>query len=149
MRWPIVFLALAAGLLTAADNPSEEAAKKDLEQLQGAWTPTAITVDGKDVPAENVKDAKFTIKGNRYSFQHGSDTIEGTFKLDPAKKPRAIDATRTSEPDKGKTLRGIYEVDKDDLKMCFNGPDKEERPRDFASKEGRGHRYYIFKRAAP
>ena len=44
------------------------------------------------------------------------------------------------------TLLGIYEVDGDGMKTCL-APPGADRPTEFASKEGTGHMYYVWKRA--
>jgi uncharacterized protein (TIGR03067 family) len=145
-RWATVMV--AAGLLTAAQAPPGDA-KKALDQIQGTWTVVMAEADGKPLPAEQTKDLKLVVQGDKYTFKTPDHTIEGTYKLDPAKKPKTIDATRSDGPDKGKVLLGIYQVEGDQLKMCFGAPGKETRPKDFAPKAGEGFRLYVLKRSKP
>jgi uncharacterized protein (TIGR03067 family) len=71
-----------------------------------------------------------------------------TYHLSPAKTPKSIDFTPTAGPDKGKPLPGIYELDGDDLKICFGkvgGP----RPSGFTTAAGSGHVLVVLKRDRP
>jgi uncharacterized protein (TIGR03067 family) len=139
-----LFLALTVGLLLAADADD---AKKELEKLAGTWDVVSVERDGKAMPADKVKGSTLTIKGDKYVVKLGDMTIEGIYKVDPAQKPKAIDATRTNGDDKGKTLLGIFTLEGDDLKMCFNGPSNKDRPKEFNAKSGSGSALYVFKRS--
>jgi uncharacterized protein (TIGR03067 family) len=63
----------------------------------------------------------------------GKVAARGTSRIDPAKRPKAIDLTPTEGEHKGQTARGIYEVEGDTLKICFAEPDKP-RPTEFTGK---------------
>jgi uncharacterized protein (TIGR03067 family) len=130
-------------LVLAADADD---AKKELAKLAGTWSAVSIERDGKAMPADKLKSSTLTITGDKYVVKMGELMIEGVYKLDPAQKPKAIDATRTNGDDKGKTLLGIYALEGDELKMCFNGPDVKERPKEFGAKSGSGTALYVFKR---
>ena len=136
--------ALRAGLCLAADAP-QEAAKNDLESLQGTWSVVTLENDGTPSPPESVKGSTFVVKGDRYTLKGGQDTFRGTLKLDPTKKPKALDATFVDDDgkDKGKA-QGIYELDGDRLRICWREGDK--RPAEFASKPGSGARLIVLKR---
>jgi uncharacterized protein (TIGR03067 family) len=140
--------AVVAGLLAAAQAPAGDA-KKELDKLQGTWTVVTVEADGKPLPAEQTQTMKLVIQGDKYTFQTGDQRVEGTYKLDPTKKPKTIDAARSDGPDKGKVLQGIYQVDGDEMKMCFGAPGNEARPKDFAAKAGEGFRLYVLKRSKP
>jgi uncharacterized protein (TIGR03067 family) len=62
-----------------------------------------------------------------------------TFKLDAAKKPRAIDMADEM------ALPGVYEVTGDTLKMCYDASGKT-RPTKLASEEGTVMVFVVFKR---
>ena len=104
--------------------------------------------DGKAVPEETVKGARLVIKGDRHTVRVGGETMVGTHRLDPSKEPKAIDATDTEGPYKGKTIHGIYELTDDTYKVCFAAPGKD-RPTEFASKPGSGHRLIVMRRQKP
>lgn len=142
-----VLMILTTGFALAADG--KEGGKKELEKMQGTWSVVSVEADGKTLPEERTKDWKLTITGDKYTFAPGLESVEGIYFLDPRKKPRAIDATRTNGADKGKTLKGIYQLDGNNLKMCFNGPGNDERPEKFEAKAGSGFRLYVLKREKP
>src|SRR5262245_4336801 len=119
--------ALTVALLLAADADD---AKKELAKLAGTWDVVSVERDGKALPADKAKGGTLTIKGDKYVVKIGETTIEGVYKLDPSLKPKAIDAIRTNGDDKGKSLLGIFALDGDELKMCFNAPGNKDRPRE-------------------
>lgn len=133
-------LAVVAGLLLAADSPKDDAAKKDLEKLQGAWKLVA-RAEGED----NDTGARMVIKANKYTFTNGDQSEEGTFKLDPGAKPAAIDLKIESGNDKSKAQVGIYKVEGDTWTVCLGLPGETERPKEFAAKEG-SSLLFVFKR---
>src|SRR5258707_8724911 len=119
MKWQVL-VALAVGLLVAADTPKEDPAKKkDQEKLQGTWQAESFEADGNPLPEEAVKACKFTFKDEKYTFEPGDVTETGTWKLDSGKDPATVDLKIGDGPDKDKTQLGIYKVDGDMLKFCF------------------------------
>lgn len=135
---------LAVGALIAAEA---EDAKKDLEKLQGTWLLVAGERDGKEFTEEEVKKTKLFIKGDTFRIPESAvaTSQDGTIKIDPSKKPKEMDATTGSGPDKGKTWQGLYELDGDTYKVCFAPPGKD-RPKEFSSKAGSGHLLQVWKR---
>jgi len=126
-----------------------ETPDKELKKFDGTWQAVSITQDGKEAPKSDVDKVTLTVKGERYTLKTaGGEAIEGTHKLDPTKTPRTIDAVRSSGPDKGKTILGIYELTDDTFKVCFAPPGKD-RPTAFASKPGSGDRLIVMKRQKP
>jgi len=129
---------ILAAWLSAADD-------KDLAKVQGTWQRTSMVIDGKEAPAELAAKQKLTIKGNDYALKIGEMTRKGTFALDSTRSPGHIDIKSASGPNKGKILKGIYEIDGDTLKYCVALPGKD-RPTAFSSKSGSGHMLYVNKR---
>ena len=119
-----------------------EGPTKELKKFEGTWEGVSIIRDGQEV--QEVK-LLLTVKGEHYTLQMGKEMIEGTHKLDPSKSPKWIDAVRTSGPDKGKTILGIYELTDTTYKVCFSAPGKD-RPTEFSSKKGSGNRLIEMKR---
>lgn len=104
---------------------------KDAVNIEGTWVVESATVDG---------NAEDDIKGDRMTFKNGTVTVKtkqkdekGTFKLDPSRKPKAIDIT---EEGKDKSYSGIYKLEGDRLTICV--PDRADNPRptEFSAKEG-------------
>jgi thiol-disulfide isomerase/thioredoxin len=72
------------------------------------------------------------------------------FTLDPAAQPKAIDLIPEEGPAKGKTLRGIYSLEGDVLKICYVSPntpepEKKPRPSEFAAGKGSGYVLLVFR----
>jgi uncharacterized protein (TIGR03067 family) len=116
-----------------------------LKKFEGTWEMASGERDGKPVSADVVKTARLVVQGNRHTVKVGDDTMVGTHKLDPTTTPKAIDATDTEGPFKGKTIRGIYELTDDVFRVCFAPPDKE-RPKEFTTKSGTGTLLHSWKR---
>ena len=139
MKWLTVFcvaLALnsAPARMFAGDNSLDE-------KLDGEWVLTSFEKDGKKVPEEDFKGMKirFVTSSGTVAVTKGEKTLaEGKVDVDPAKQPKTINVTITSEgPQKGKNSLGIYRVDGDFLTLCMNESGTV-RPKDFASKPGSG-----------
>ncbi len=145
MKWQLPMI-LAVGMCLAADDPKDDAAKKELDMLQGTWTTLSIEEDGKALPAEKLKGSEMVIKGDKYTFKLGDMSEEGTLKLDPAKKPKTVDISITSGQDKGKKQLGLYELSAESFKLCVTRPELE-RPKGIAAKEGSENILFTFKRA--
>jgi uncharacterized protein (TIGR03067 family) len=131
-------MVLVAGLLLAADAKKDDA-KKDSDALQGTWRPVSAERGGQE-QGDDAKQHTLAFEGDKFTVKRNDEVmVKGTFKLDASKKPRTIDMTVTEgrrDDDKGKKILGIYELDKDSLKWCTAEPGGEERPKEFATKEG-------------
>jgi uncharacterized protein (TIGR03067 family) len=133
---PQLFLVLAVSALVAADTASDDV-KKELKKFEGTWVIESLEVDGQKQPADLFKGVKLTCKDDTFTYVDPMGTHKGTFKVDIAKKPKHIDITFTDGPEKGNTIKGIYEIDGDTYKVCIPMGGKE-RPTEFTSKGGNG-----------
>lgn len=106
-------LAIVAVVLAGAGGPPPG----DAEKLQGRWRVITARDSGRDAP-EGVGDLSLVVTGDRMVMKGKGEKSwrPMTFKLDPAKKPRWIDLWI----DKTGPFPGIYELDGDTLKICFN-----------------------------
>jgi uncharacterized protein (TIGR03067 family) len=130
---------LVAGFAFAADGG------KDLKQLQGTWVRASVERNGQAVSADELKDIRLTITGDKYTLDEGKDKRTGTFKLDESKTPKTLDIISDAGPNKGKTLKAIYKIEGDTFTYCVAGPDKD-RPTEFSAKAGSGHTLLVNKR---
>ena len=137
--------ALAFGLVAVADDKDPKDAKAELERFTGTWRGVSVVRDGKDVPKPEAEAVRLVVMGEKYTLMESGETIEGTHKLDPTKKPKEIDAVRTKGPHKGETLRGLYELSEDTFIVCFAAPGKD-RPKELKAEGGPGLRVLAFKR---
>jgi uncharacterized protein (TIGR03067 family) len=130
-----VFAVSFLGFLASAAGQETGDAGKHLKKLQGSWMVVAMEVKGVKLPEDKLKDVdiKLVVKDGKYA-QHvlGQVQEEGTFKLDPSKKPAAIDFSIQSGKDKGKTQHGIYEIKGDTWRICVGQPGSK-RPTAFTS----------------
>jgi uncharacterized protein (TIGR03067 family) len=120
--------------LHAEDN------KKDQEKLQGKWSVVSAERDGQ--AHDKIKDDKLVIASDRITITKASGNEEPavTFTLDATKKPKHIDVMVS-----GMTMQAIYELDGDNLKLCFARPGAE-RPGDFTTKAGSERMLVVLKR---
>ena len=121
-----LFGLIAVTVLIAA-SAGNDAAKKDLEKFQGNWQLISMERDGKKTPPEDAKKITLTIQGDKFILRKDAVTIsEGTMKLDATKKPKQINETLTTGPNKGKIFSAIYEVDDEQhqhlLRRRWQGP---------------------------
>jgi uncharacterized protein (TIGR03067 family) len=139
-------LIAAVSLFLGAGTPSNRPRNPDEEFLQGTWAPAYLEVNAKQMPVENLKDARLSVRGERYTFTMGVTRLEMTYRMDAAQKPRAIDMTITAGPDKGKVLHGIYEFKGETFKICRHVLPDKERPTGFATRPESGLTIIVWKR---
>jgi uncharacterized protein (TIGR03067 family) len=105
--------------------------------LQGSWSVTALEVDGQEIPAGMLGDARVVVKGNRFESTGMGAVYEGVIELDTSSTPRWLDMIFDAGPEKGNTNPGIYEVNGDSWKLCI-ATRGNVRPSTFGSTPGSG-----------
>lgn len=146
MMFVVTLLAMVLGSSAArADNKAE--IEKELKKFQGAWTFESVETAGKKESADELKGMTLTFEGAKHTVKKGDEVIQvGTQKIDPSKSPKTIDVTMTDGPSKGMVMLGIYEIDGDTLKVCFDFEGKK-RPTEFKSPAGSPTFLNVHKRA--
>jgi uncharacterized protein (TIGR03067 family) len=142
-----MILIAAVLALVAAEKPSQDPGKQDLERMQGDWQMASMIRDGEKVPDEHVEVLFRTVKGTDYTVFHFRTPLsKGTMRLDTTKTPRAIDFQVSGPMATGKPLLGIYEfADDNTLRFCYGAPGKE-RPTRFASEAESGNTLAVWTR---
>src|SRR5215831_15619198 len=139
-------------LVAVASGDENQAAKKDLDQLQGTWLMVSGSADGQAMPEEIRKQMKRICKGDEVTVMMGEQVyIKAKITIDPSKKPKTIDYEMTEGFTKGKKQLGIYELDGGQFKSCFAAAG-EDRPKEFTSPTGERRTLSVWKRqkeAAP
>jgi len=131
------------GCLIAAE--AQDAAEKELKELSGVYILESGEADGKKLPDKIVKASTLTIKGNKYTVKVGDNEFSGNQKLAPTKTPKEIDATGTDGEEKGKTMLGIYKLEKGVFTVYFALSGKA-RPKEFAAKTNLGEFIHVWKK---
>src|SRR5712692_8409755 len=131
----------------AVDSPKNDEANMEQEKMQGTWAAVSYVENGQEVEPKKAW-IRWVFKGDKVTFPYAVDeaSVSGTFKLDPSKKPKAIDMTFSPAPGekKDRTMQGIYEMEGDTLKICC-GPHGVKRATEFKSKAGTKHIMVVFK----
>jgi uncharacterized protein (TIGR03067 family) len=124
----VIITALVVSAAAGGDD-----AKKELERFQGVWTVIALEEGGEKAPEEITRAMGVEFKGDVLIVSEKGKVVERLqVKLDPGKKPKALDLKYLTGEDKGKTELGIYALEGDTLKICVNSVGKE-RPKDFTT----------------
>jgi squalene-hopene/tetraprenyl-beta-curcumene cyclase len=115
------------------------------DPLAGTWVVVSTT---------NGENDDSQLKGFTATFADGKVTFKskdgkghaGTYTLDTGENPATINLVPADGPHKGKTLKGIFAVEKRDLKLCL-GKEGEDRPTAFSSKAGQATVLLVLKKA--
>jgi uncharacterized protein (TIGR03067 family) len=130
----------ACVLLVAAEGKDKKAG----DPLAGTWKVESIVANGQE--REQGKGALYTYKDGKMTRKSPRGEQHSTYKLDPSKKPATIDVTAQGGQRDGMTMKGIYEVKGDELKICLAFMPDAERPKAFASEDGSGNILLTLKR---
>ena len=132
-------LCLFLGSVALAQDKKPDA-RTEMKKLEGVWE--GFVVEGKGEKADRGPwQLRLTITGNKITAvdlkNNGKDMGSGTFKIDPSKSIKTMDATGVVLPGKrDKTYLGIYELDGDTLKWCVDNKQRGEHPAEFRSNNG-------------
>jgi uncharacterized protein (TIGR03067 family) len=122
----------------AAQGGDDAALKKEKAALQGLWKIVSVeTPNGKKDDFDGAT-LDFNKDGKNLTFTKGNETKKGTYKLNPAGKPKEIDISPSD--DNQKTMEGIYVIEKNTLKICLCPEGSGDgRPTEFVVKDGKKH----------
>jgi uncharacterized protein (TIGR03067 family) len=124
-------------------DAGDEAARRELERLEGTWVAVGIEHDGGQDPA--VGAAKWVIRNGRYGvYLDGQKRETWTLKLNPTRSPKTVEA-RLVIDQTGQRLAGIYELDGDTLKVCYDLTGRD-FPAEFSAPKGARRVNYVFRR---
>jgi uncharacterized protein (TIGR03067 family) len=115
---------------------------EDEKKLQGTWQVTSLEIDGLkyDEVSPEIKDARVIIKENLLTEVDRDRRNPMFFKLDPAAKPKTI-LFKTAP-----SIRGIYELDGDRLRLCLVRDEDAKAPTDFTASAGSKRWLYVLER---
>jgi uncharacterized protein (TIGR03067 family) len=93
---------------------------KEMKKLEGIWEVVGMEMKGKALPAKDRPIQKVIFRDNKKAAQkEAKESQVYTYTLDPSKEPKTMEATEVGAKKKS-TLVGIYQVDKDTLKLCLD-----------------------------
>ena len=128
-RFAMIALLLTAPamvVLAADDKPAGP---------EGTYKVTGLSKGGTKAPEEVTKTFEgVTIKGDKLSMKAMGETKVATIKIDAKAKPATIDITPDEGPEKGKTMLGIWKMDKGVLTIALIEGKDTKRPADFDAK---------------
>jgi uncharacterized protein (TIGR03067 family) len=143
-------LLLVAVPLVTAFAPAPKP-RDDTLSLQGTWVVVRRENKGR---VEEVRgdSTKVVIKGDRWEFRHDDSSLEAyKVALDPKKKPKEI--TLTHEPGPGrpakKTLRGIYQLERDTVTVCYGYYTSDFPIKEFATRPDNGRGVFVLRCVKP
>jgi uncharacterized protein (TIGR03067 family) len=136
MRRTILLLAgvLLSVVALGSDSPKEYDDKADMDEVRGTWRLVDIEVDGHKwmFPHQCVMTNRSGI--STYVYSHRG-TIQGTYRIDPTCKPSRYDNVPLTGSLKGQTLRWIYAIDGDTLRIAnLSDGSSHARPQEFNDK---------------
>jgi uncharacterized protein (TIGR03067 family) len=121
---------------------------EDQHRLQGAWV-----LIGHEKSAESALEGipeaedgtQWIFRGTRVVFRQGDGRVEARVRLAPLAMPKAIDLIPTNGPRKGRRIRGIYDWQSEQLRLCLNGTSRK-RPTKFKDSARTGWSLLILSR---
>jgi uncharacterized protein (TIGR03067 family) len=154
---PCVMLLFAGiGLAQPGDD------KSDLDRMQGIWEITSLVEKGERATKAELEAVFVVIEKDTFTtidkteirisffkdwFLPAFDGVQYRIKLDPTKKPKAIDFTHILDKEKEQTEPGIYAFANDVLKLVLD-EDKKGRPTVFEGKETASYSVMVLKKKA-
>jgi uncharacterized protein (TIGR03067 family) len=117
-------------------------AEDDKKTIEGSWIAVSFELGGQKLPEASFKDTRLILTDGRYTYQND----QGTYKINPAGKPKSMDITGTKGPNQGKTFPAIYELTGDTLRICYDLGGKM-RPSEFTTRAGTQQFLALYKRA--
>jgi uncharacterized protein (TIGR03067 family) len=137
LLWALFLFGMAG--VEARSPVGDDAAKKDLAQMQGVWNVTELVEKGEKLPAKDLTPVKVVILASKMTLtDDGVFREEITLKFNAAQKIRAVDFVYTKGPNVGKSELGIYEINGDTIKFCVNETKDGARPVAFVSTKNNG-----------
>jgi uncharacterized protein (TIGR03067 family) len=122
-------------LLTVSLTGLARADERDAKDLEGTYKITSAELDGKFAEKATIETVTVTIKGNEFVLSSAPDDKKvSKIKVAPDAKLSTIDFTPQDGELKGKTIPGIYKLEKGELTVAMN--EKGDRPKEFKSDNG-------------
>jgi uncharacterized protein (TIGR03067 family) len=130
-------MSVAVCLVIAAGCGQKFAPDSDKREGEGP-TPSGVNTPRNKNAETHVYD--FTENQLETFLDDKNEKCQWRYRTDPTKSPQEIDLTQVDGPFVGKTLKGIYKIDKDVLSICYvrpsvEGAETKARPTEFDTKK--------------
>src|SRR5262245_54118993 len=134
MRWMIASMLIAfAPLAIGADPKAKPDPADDLKALEGTWEVVSHEFNGKQATdAGYASPKKIVISAGKMNLDE-KEEADYPIKIDPTKSPKAIDVYIPLAMKFRAHNKGIYSLEKDELKICLSHSDEAGRPTKFSS----------------
>jgi uncharacterized protein (TIGR03067 family) len=129
-------------IFTLPEEPKKE--PDDLRKLQGAWQAVALEHNGEKLSAEAANKFRVIIRDNTITFDSDGNRREASFMLGTNYRPKAIWLKTAA---RAPTVRGIYALESDRLKICLDNDEGKTVAGDFVTKAGSGLTLMVLERA--
>ena len=127
----LIVLTLA---VIAAEDPKK---KDDAQAFQGNWSLVAIKTGGKPAPEALIENFRCKFEEKTYNNTIAGQVVEeGSYTIDPAKSPKAVDFDIKKGHDQGKKQLGIYKIEGDKLTLVLSEAGSTTRPDSFKIEAG-------------
>jgi uncharacterized protein (TIGR03067 family) len=136
-----ILLAIAL-VWPAFSLPNHKIIADDKKVIEGTWVIVEAELGGQKLPDEGIKGTRLILTADRYEYQNDM----GDYKLYPAGAIKAMDIVGREGPNKGKSLLAIYELEGDQLKICYDLTGKT-RPTKFKTAAGTRQFLVTYQRA--
>ena len=138
-------VALLLGLMLAG-GVRADTAEKEFPKLHGTWIVVSAEKDGQAF--DRITGGKLVVKDQNFAIVTKNGTeMKGDLVLAPGKKPKHIDFTHQEGLLRDKTWQGVYELDGDELKLCYAEADtNKDRPTEFKTAQDSGLLLIVMKR---
>lgn len=142
---PLITLLLALGVGWVGGAPCDRPVSAE-EGLIGTWKAIALEQNGEPVTLENAQDTRLVFTAKTYAIRKGKDTLErGAYHVEAGPGLASIDLRPENGPDKGRTLKGVYQIEGGALLMCIGTPSAP-RPTALAATSGTNHLLFTYKK---
>ncbi len=107
-----------------------------LTELDGTWVPIAADVSGQALIVRELRVARFVLDRGGYAIIDRAEHVvdSGDYRVDSGALPQSLDIVGLSGPHAGRTMRAIFELEGDRLKVCYD-LESAERPHAMRAQE--------------
>jgi uncharacterized protein (TIGR03067 family) len=147
MKKVLLGLVLSIAALASGD-PKDYDDRVTQSGLEGTWCGVSGEDNGQPIPAAQIQGAKLIFKRDLTGtlFDQGMRAQALQYRTDSTRRPAHLDLTMLDAPGKGETLRMIYSIEGDTLKLALYVHDHAKRPTDLKTGAGSNVRLLVLKR---